>query len=91
VKVSNIETKIIKDVDEDGEITFAIKALVENEFTDEDENVYVTVQGLDGEGFVVHEIDLSGKIPFGTSKVLTAKEDYFENEIYSKIVSWQEI
>lgn len=89
MKISNIETKKLNDINEDGEISFAIKALVENDFHDDDENVDIVLQGLDSDGFVIHEIDLLGKVPLGTSKVLTEKEDYFSFQTYSKIVDWQ--
>ena len=86
MKVSNIATKVLK-IDDDGEVSFAIKALVENDSNSED--VYVSLQGLDNEGFEVYEMMLTGKISTGESKVLTTS-DYVEEKIFEQIINWQE-
>ena len=50
MKVSDIATKVINK-DDDGYVSFAIKALVEND--SDEEEVYVCLQGLDNEDFEV--------------------------------------
>jgi len=86
MRLSDIATKIIA-TDDDGHITLAIKVTVEND-TDEEE-VYVTMQGLDRDGFVVHEITVVGEIPPGESKVLTEKDDYVKRVMYDQVAEWR--
>ncbi len=86
MRLSDIATKIVA-TDDDGHITLAIKVTVEND-TD-DEEIYVTMQGLDRDGFVVHEITVGGEIPTGESKVLTEKDDYVKRVIYDQIGEWR--
>ena len=51
-------------------------------------DVYISLQGLDEDGFERFEIYLSGNIPIGSSKILTTKEN-IEKELFDKIVKWQ--
>ncbi len=86
MKVSDIATKVINK-DDDGYVSFAIKALVEND--SDEEEVYVCLQGLDNEDFEVYEMTLTGKISTGESKVLTTS-DYVAASIFEQIIKWQE-
>ena len=86
MKISDIATKIISE--EDGYISFAIKAQVEND--SHNEEISITLQGLDSDGFVFSEIRLEGNVPLNENKILTAKQDFVENKIFEQIVEWQE-
>ena len=83
-EVSDIAVKVLSV--EDGYTSFSIKATVENQSDDED--VIFKVQGVDAEGFEVHDLYLEGHIPAGTTKVLT-KRDRVENSLYEQIIHWQ--
>jgi hypothetical protein len=83
--IEDIATKILKE--EDGEFSYAIKALVEND--SDDEEVSIEIQGLDEDGFEIYSLYLSGIIPIGESKYLTTREDYAEPDLFHKIVKWQ--
>ena len=74
-------------VDEDDQLSFAVKIAVEN--LSDDESVYFTLQGVDDEGFEVYSLTLSGKIPIGETKILTTREDYVDVSEYKQIVAWQ--
>lgn len=86
IKVSDIATKVVGKED-DGELSFAIKALVENN-TDEEE-ICVPLQGLDDDGFEMYEVILEGNISVGQSKVLTTKESYVDQKLFNQIVEWR--
>ena len=85
ITVSDIATKVVSE-DED-EISFAIKALVQNGYDDPD--VLVKVQGLDSDGFEIFDLWLEGTIPSGASKVLTTRED-IDKELFEQIKGWQQ-
>ena len=87
IRLIDFKTKQLTSPDEDGEIDFAIKATIQNDSDDDD--IFVTFQGLDEDGFVVHEIICNINIPIGTSRTITQKEDYVSYELYSDIVEWQ--
>lgn len=85
MKVSNIVTKVLGK--EDGEVNFAIKALVEN-VDDDHSDAFVHIQGLDGDGFEIHSLYLEGTIPRGKNRELTTRDEV-EEAIFGKIVKWQ--
>jgi hypothetical protein len=85
--VKNIATKVLKRDEDDETLTFAIKADVTNKTDDED--VYLTLQGLDADGFEVYNISISGRIPCNATKTLTTKEDYVAFSDYDAVVFWQ--
>lgn len=86
VSVSDIKTKVM-DEDEDGDITFAIKCYVTN--NSEEEVDYITLQGIDGEGFEVCEIDIDQVVEAGESKTLTTRESCFSKKLYNSITDWR--
>ena len=86
ITVSDIATRVIEE-DDDGYISIAIKAQVQNG-SDETE-CFITLQGLDRDGFAIYDIHLEGTIPIGSSKVLTKREDYVDKKIFEQIVDWQ--
>ena len=85
ITVHDIGTRVVSEDEDD--ISLAIKALVQNE--SDDTEVYITLQGLDSDGFEIDDITLTGTIPIGTSKVLTNKA-YVDKELFEQIVVWQE-
>ncbi|MDT8390112.1 MAG: hypothetical protein RRC34_06345 [Lentisphaeria bacterium] len=87
MKVSDIATKVIEEEDDFGDTSFAIKARIEND--SEDEDVYIELQGIDSDGFEIHEVVLSGKIPLGGSRVLTTKDDV-NMKLFDQIAMWQQ-
>ena len=70
ISVHDIATRVVSE-DEDY-ISFAIKALVQNE--SDDSELYVTLQGLDSDGFEIYEVILEAVIPIGASKVITTEK-----------------
>lgn len=87
IAVSDIATREIEE-DEDGDISIAIKAQVQNG-SDETE-CFIELQGLDRDGFAIYETYLEGTIPIGLSKVLTRRVDYVDKKIFEQIKSWQQ-
>ena len=85
ITVHDIGTRVVSKDEDD--ISLAIKALVHNE--SDDTEVYIELQGLDTEGFEIHDTTLTGTIPIGASKVLT-KRTYVDKELFEQIVVWQE-
>ena len=86
ITVSDIATRVVSE--DEGEISFAIKALVQN--GSDGPELYVKLQGLDSDGFEIYDVMLTGTIPIGTNKVLTTREDYVDKKIFEQIRSWQQ-
>lgn len=72
---------------EDGELELSIKLSVENQSDDED--ICVTVKGLDTEGFEVLNFTMYGKVPIGSTKTLTTIETYIDEKLFRQISSWE--
>ena len=85
--VSNIAVKVLKREEDEGTLDFAIKADVANH--GENEEVMVEIQGLDRDGFEVYALYLRGRVPRGSSKTLSIKEDYVSFADFNGIVKWQ--
>ena len=83
--IINIATKILNE--EDGEIEFSVKILVENKFDDPD--VILEIQGLDSEGFEIFDIIVTGNVPFGNKKSLTTRDEV-NAKLYKRITNWQD-
>ncbi len=86
MKVSEIATRLIDEMSDEGDVYVSIKALVENDTGDPE--VCIMLQGVDKEGFCLHEFHLSGDIVPGGSRVLTAV-NYLSRASYGKIIQWQ--
>lgn len=84
-KVNEISTKIIS-IEEDGYLSFAIKATVEN--LSSDNEVTVELQGIDKDGFEILHIYLLGHISLDQKKVLTTKESV-EASLFKQVTFWQ--
>ena len=85
ITVHDIATRVVSEDEDD--FSFAIKALVQNE--SDDSELYVTLQGLDSDGFEIYEVILEAIIPIGASKVITTRERYVDKELFGQIVGWQ--
>ena len=86
VTANDIATRVVSEDEDD--FSFAIKALVQN--GSDDPEVFITLQGLDSDGFEIYDVILEGTIPIGASKVLTTREDYVDKELFGQIVGWQQ-
>lgn len=89
-KVTDIQVKKLKQ--DDDECDFAIKATVtrtpsDDGYGDDDKNVNIEIQGCDVDGFERTSIFLEGTVPVGTTKTLTARETYYDDD-FDEIVSW---
>ena len=81
LKVSDIVVKKLKQ--EDDELTFAIKDTVSRfakDYFGQDDNVIVEIQGVDKDGFERMSVMLQGIIPVNTTKILTTKDSYFDDD-----------
>lgn len=87
ITAHDIGTRVVEE-DDDGDISVAIKAQVQNG-SDETE-CFIELQGLDRDGFAIYETHLTGTIPIGSSKVLTARKGYVNKKIFEQIKSWQQ-
>ena len=83
-EISNVTTKVLSEEFEDA--ILALKVTVKNLSRDED--VYITLQGIDEDGFELAEITISAEIPVGEERTLTTKED-INSDLCHKIVEWQ--
>ena len=86
VTANDIATRVVSEDEDD--FSFAIKALVQN--GSDDPEVFITLQGLDSDGFEIYDVILEGTIPIGASKVLTTREDYVDKKLFGQIVGWQQ-
>jgi hypothetical protein len=86
MEVSNIEHKLIHDVDQDGDVLVSIKASVKNP-TENDQDVELWVQGIDGDGFEVAEVRLAGHVKSKETRVLTDAV-YIREDVYKTVVKW---
>jgi hypothetical protein len=86
--ISDIAEKVLEQDDENDELSFVIKALVQNE--SEDTDIYIQMQGLDSEGFELYDLPLAGTIPIAGKKILTTREYHVKQETYDQIVEWGE-
>lgn len=80
----DIDTRVISE--DESEISFAIKAVVQNR--SDDPKVVVELQGLDRDGFAIYDAILEGTIPIGTSRVLTDRKDSVDKKLFEQIVGW---
>ena len=86
MKVSEIATRLIDEMSDEGDVYVSIKALVENDKSDPE--VGIMLQGVDKEGFCLHLFILEGDIAPGGSRVLTTV-NYLSRASYEKIIQWQ--
>ena len=86
VTANDIATRVVSEDEDD--FSFAIKALVQN--GSDDPEVFITLQGLDSDGFEIYDVMLEGTIPIGASKVLTTRKDYVDKELFGQITAWQQ-
>ena len=84
-EVSNILVKVFPPDDVEN-ISFAIKATVQNWSVEE--NVNIQLQGLDEEGFELADVRLHGTVGIGKERTLTTR-DSMNSDLYKKIVIWQ--
>lgn len=89
-KVTDIQVKKLKE--EEGEFDFAIKATItrtlsDDGYGDDDKNVIIEIQGCDIDGFERTNIFLEGTVPVGTTKTLTKRDTYYDDD-FDEIVSW---
>ena len=85
MRIFDFATKKLKV--EDGDVELSVKLSVENQTDDED--VYVTVKGLDAEGFEVLNFIMDGKVSIGATKTLTTIESYIDEKLFRQIRSWE--
>jgi len=86
LEVRDIKTRTIGEVDSSGDIYFAIKANVRN--LGHKNEVTLTLQAVDREGFELKDVTLSGKIVPGQSRVLTDKT-FMPYKLFKQIDQWQ--
>ena len=86
-EVSDIGFRTVTDKEQDGDVKISIKATVKNDA--DDDEVGVTIQGVDKDGFELASIFLAGHVPIGRSRVLTTA-CYVENSLLQQIVDWQQ-
>ena len=86
MKVSEIATRVLDEMSDEGNVYVSIKALVANDKSDPE--VCIVLQGIDKEGFCLHLFCLEGDIAPGGSRVLTAVS-YLSRSSYGKIIQWQ--
>lgn len=86
ITVSNIATKIVEGPNSSGDIHYAIKADVTN--SGQNNQVSVKLQGIDGDGFELEDLYLSGDIAPGETKTLTDKRIMAEKD-YNNIKDWR--
>ena len=88
ITVAEIATKVLAvPDDEDGNLEFAIKAVVTNHGSDPEE-LAVELQGIDAEGFELANIFLTGTVLPGQSRTLTNR-GYESPGTFRQIVCWQ--
>ena len=86
IVVSQIATRVFVESDDDGDTSYAIKALVENH--SEDEDVFITLQAVDADDFEVATVNLSGTVPPGGQRTITTRRFMNAGE-FSRIDRWQ--
>lgn len=86
VSVTGIKTRKTSQPDSSGDIWFSLKATVRNNSTDDD--VSITIQAIDREGYELKDVTLSGKVRHGQIKVLTDKK-YMPYDKYRSIARWR--
>ena len=87
MKIENISTKVILPAYSRNYLQYSIKCMVENDTGEED--VSITLQGLDEEGYEIDTVTIHGTISSGGSKVMTTS-DSMDKKLYDQIVSWRE-
>lgn len=86
MNINNFAHKVIKQDKEYDDYSVSFKADVHN--TSDDEEVYLTIKGLDGDGFEIYNTSMSGKIALGASKVLTELDEGIEGDVFRQIADW---
>jgi hypothetical protein len=61
IEVTNIETKIVRGPDNDGDVWFAIKCAIRNN-SGTDQRIFVNLQAVDVSGFELKTVYLSAKV-----------------------------
>ena len=86
IVVSDIATRLVKNEDDDGDVTYAIKASVENH--SDDESVWITLQAVDADEFEVGTAHREGTVPRGGKRTLTT-QSFMNGDAFRRIVRWQ--
>lgn len=85
--VHEIGSKYLSGPDDSGDVWFAIKATITNNST-QHEDVFVTIQGVDEDGFELTDVTLHGSFAPGETKTLTDRA-YASVSIINAIKVWQ--
>ena len=86
MQISDIQAKILE-VNEDGELTITIKAMVMNDSDNSD--VFFTLQGIDDEDFEIFAEILVGNIPINDTEIMTKMIEDVDADTFNNIVKWQ--
>lgn len=87
IRISNIAAKLMSKPDEDGNVTFAVKATVTNT-SDEPISFAFDLQGIDGDDFEVTDVFLGGELGPKESRTVTDRA-FISMDDWGRIVRWQ--
>jgi flagellar hook assembly protein FlgD len=86
VTLTDVKTKVLSDPDNSGDISFTVKADIQNQ-----QDVparRITLQAIDSEGFELYKTTLAGSVEARASGTLT-KKTYMPYKDFKAIASWR--
>ena len=87
LEFSGLAHKVLGGPDDDGDIEISVKVSVRNA-TDTDQDAEVVVRAVDKEDYEVFEVQLTGKVKAGQTRVLTDTQ-FISEKRYKSIVRWE--
>jgi hypothetical protein len=79
--------KVLGGPDDDGDLEISVKVTVRNT-TGKAQEAKVVVRAVDGEGYEVFDVQLTGKVAANETKILTDTQ-YINEKLYKTIVKWE--
>lgn len=79
--------KVLSGPDSDGDLEISVKINVRNP-TNADQDAKVVVRAVDKEGYEVFDVELTGKVKAGETRILTDTQ-YIKEKVYNTIIKWE--
>lgn len=87
LEFGEVYAKVVSGPDEDGDLEISIRVTVINN-SDSEQDVDLSIQGLDSDEFEVYETDLEGKVGPKSQQSIT-DTDFIDAEVYQTITHWR--
>lgn len=87
LEFSGLAHKVLAGPDSDGDLEISIKVNVRNA-TNTDQDVKIVVRAVDKDDYEVFDVQLTGKVKAGQTRILTDTQ-FISEKVYKTIVRWE--